>query len=116
MTSFAKTIIPSVGVALFGLGALGWLMLTQPGGGLGRSGLPAPDMQIGVVIPPWKTGGLRTAAEFGLPVIALRWAGHLVVLDISTRPSARGDLRRAGNIVITTSQPASCMIKETARV
>jgi len=105
MTAF----LPSLGVSLFGLGALAWLMLTAPQQGAdggARSG------QIGVILPPWQAAGLHGAAAFDLPIVALRWGGHLAVLDTSARPEARAMLHDLGYITINTAVPVSCTAAE----
>ena len=103
MTAF----LPSLGISVFGICALAWLMLTSPPlGDAPRSG------QVGVILMPWQAGQLQAAAAFDLPIIALRWGGYLLVLDTSGQPSARAKLRGLGHIVINTTQPSSCLAAE----
>lgn len=99
-------VLPTLGVALFGLSALGWLMLTsasaQADGGAS---------QIGIVIPPWSQGGMAVAAGFDLPIIDLRWGGHLVVVDVTAKPNARHMMQAAGYLVINTAVPSGCFVQ-----
>lgn len=96
--------MPAMAVATFGLAALGWLMLTTPAA-------PAPfaNTQVGIVIAPWSQTGLTTAAQFDLPIIDLRWGGHLVILDVSRSAGARARLRDLGYLFINTSAFSGCL-------
>ncbi len=105
--------LPTLGVALFGLSALGWLMLTTPAAqaGMGQVGAGRVGAgQVGVIIAPWSQGGMAAAAGFDLPIIDLRWAGHLVVVDVSGAPHARRALQSAGYLVINTDVPSGCLL------
>lgn len=114
----AAPLLPSLALAVVGLGALAWLMLTAPEtvqNNIGQSGqisrtAPVQSAQIGVVIAPWAQGGMRAAAAFGLPIVTIRWGGHLVVLDVTDQPQARDMLRDLGYFIITTTTPSSCFI------
>jgi hypothetical protein len=100
--------LPAVGVGAFGLAALGWLMLTTPA--------PATSVaaaQIGVVLAPWSQTGITAAARFELPIIDLRWGGHLVVLDVSQSPNASQRLRDFGYFVINTTAASGCLSQRT---
>ena len=100
--------LPAMGVGAFGLAALGWLMLTTP-----APSASAAPAQIGVVLAPWSQAGIAAAAQFDLPIIDLRWGGHLVVLDISQHPNAGQRLRDFGYFVINTSVASGCFMQGT---
>lgn len=96
-------VLPTLAVAGFGILALGWLMLT--------SDLATPQNRqgkIGVIVPPWHQGGLLAAAGLGLPIIDLRWDGHLIILSTDQRPDAGAQLKAAGYFVINTNVSAIC--------
>lgn len=100
--------LPAVGVGAFGLAALGWLMLTTP-----APAASAAPAQIGVVFAPWSQAGITAAARFDLPIIDLRWGGHLVVLDVSHQPNAGQRLHDLGYFIINTSVASGCVMLGT---
>lgn len=102
-------LLPTLAVTVFGILALGWMMLTADAG----KGLRA---QVGVIVPPWQQGGLGAAASMGLPIVDLRWAGHLVILSTDRQPDARARLQDAGYFVINTDLPPMCSTKANVNV
>ncbi len=103
-----RAALPAMGVGAFGLAVLGWLMLTTPAP---ATSVAAP--QIGVVLAPWSQAGITAEARFDLPIIDLRWGGHLVVLDVSQNPNAGQRLRDFGYFVITTTAASGCLTQRT---
>lgn len=94
------TAFPSVLMASLGLGGLAMLTFAA-----------RPDSgQVGVIVAPWADAGMARAAAFDAPIIALRWGGHLIVLDISQNPTAFARLKNAGAIMIETGINAGCTL------
>jgi len=51
---------------------------------------------VAAVVPPWQAGGLARAAATGLPVLDLRWHGHLLILDTGADAEVLARLRDEG--------------------
>ncbi len=119
-------VLPTLGVSIFGLGALGFLMLTAPSprpqlGAFvaGQEDGPAAinaqlGTQFGVMFPPWGPSGLAAASALNLPIITLRWGGHLAIVDATGAPGSRAALDDKGFFTITTTAPPGCMIKRSS--
>ena len=85
-------------VAVAGLGLL--LLAAErlaPGG-------PGP---VAALVPPWQAGGMARAATLGLPVLDIRWGGHLIVVDPGPEGAAR--LWRAGLVPLSASAVGTCL-------
>lgn len=93
-----ETFGPSVLVAIIGLAFLAQLTFAAT----------PTSKQIGVIVPPWRSGGLIVAAGFAAPIIDLRWGGHLIVLDVSNDPSLIERLHKSGMTLIATDIRAGC--------
>jgi hypothetical protein len=89
-------LVSAVAVAGLGLVLLAAERLA-PGG-------PGP---MAALVPPWQTGGMARAAALGLPVLDIRWAGHLIVVDPGPEGAER--LWRAGLVPLSASAVGTCL-------
>ena len=67
---------------------------------------PLIDGPIAVIVPPWRAGGLTFAAEVGLPVIDIRFGGHVLIF---AEPDGQFPLSRLGPFVMPATVPFGCV-------
>lgn len=85
-------------LAVLGLTALAALRLVDGGAG-----------PVAALVPPWQAGGLARAAALDMPLIDMRWAGHLLVVD----PGPQGrDRLRAQGLWMLRADPAGLCVGE----
>lgn len=64
--------------------------------------------QVAAFVPPWQHGGMARAAALGLPVLDIRWGGHLLLLDPSPQDGALARLRGQGLLLLDASRLRLC--------
>ena len=90
---------PGIGVAAVGLVALTCQIFAAT----------SDATRLAVIIPPWQDGGFARAAGFDMPIIDLRWHGHLVIIDASAAPTAAHDFAAQGLFVLDAARIATCL-------
>jgi len=82
------------------IAAIGFLTL-----GAGHVQRPLAGLPTAVLVPPWRPAGLAFAAEVGLPVIDIRWGGHLLLFAPTEDPLI---LSRLGPFAMPADGIAGC--------
>jgi hypothetical protein len=93
-----QSVIPTLMMAVFGLIFLVQMLMAVPGA----------SQQVAVIVPPWAMGGMGLAARLNMPIVDLRWQGHVIILDVSKDPMAVSQLQNAGFFLIKTDVQTGC--------
>lgn len=93
-----QSVIPTLMMAVFGLIFLVQMLMAVPGA----------SQQVAVIVPPWAMGGMGLAARLNMPIVDLRWQGHVIILDVSKDPMTVSQLQNAGFFLIKTDVQTGC--------
>lgn len=94
-----QSVMPALVMAVLGLIFLVQMSMAVPGA----------SQQVAVIVPPWAMGGMGLAARLNMPIVDLRWQGHVIILDVSQNPMAVRQLQNAGFFLIETDVQTGCV-------
>jgi hypothetical protein len=96
---------------------MGAAVIALLGSGVLTAAAFAPRGQVGLVaaiVPPWQAAGMAAAATTGLPVVDLRWGGHVMILDTGGDAAVLAHLRAQGFWLLDAGGQRGCGAKGAA--